>query len=75
MKTGLMTHREGFCTGTAKSVSRYDIYLTESRFTGISVYRCTPTWHEVILHGLRKVTSEHQVISHDPSVTSTALMV
>ena len=27
LKTGLMTHREGFCTGTAKSVSRYDIYL------------------------------------------------
>ena len=27
MKTGLMTHREGLCTGTVKSVSRYDIYL------------------------------------------------
>ena len=27
MKTGLMTHREGFCTGTAKSVLWYDIYL------------------------------------------------
>ena len=28
------------------------------------------TRHEVILHGLREVTSERQVISHDPSVTS-----
>ena len=27
MKIGLMTHREGLCTGTAKSVSRNDIYL------------------------------------------------
>ena len=26
-ENGLMTHREGFCTGTAKSVSQYDIYL------------------------------------------------
>ena len=26
-ETGLMAHREGFCTGTAKSVSRYNIYL------------------------------------------------
>ena len=34
MKTGLMTHREGFCTGTAKSVSRYNIYLEL-----IAVYR------------------------------------
>ena len=34
MKTGLMTHRESFCTGTAKSVSRYDIYLE-----WIAVYR------------------------------------
>ena len=33
------------------------------------------TRHEVILHGLREVTSEHQVISHDPSVTSMVLMV
>ena len=33
------------------------------------------TQHEVILHGLREVTSERQVISHDPSVTSMALMV
>ena len=24
------------------------------------------TWHEVILNGLREVTSELQVISHDP---------
>ena len=28
------------------------------------------TRHEVIVHGLREVTSERQVISHDPSVTS-----
>ena len=33
------------------------------------------TRHEVILHGLREVTSEHQVISHNPSVTSMVLMV
>ena len=31
------------------------------------------TRHEVILTGLREVTSERQVISHDPSVTSTFL--
>ena len=31
--------------------------------------------HEVILHGLREVTSERQVISHDPFVTSMNLMV
>ena len=40
MKTGLMTHREGFCTGTAKSVSRYDIYLewiAVYRYIGISL--------------------------------------
>ena len=29
------------------------------------------TRHEVILTGLREVTSERQVISHDPSVFST----
>ena len=29
----------------------------------------------IILHGLREVTSERQVISHDPSVTSMVLMV
>ena len=28
------------------------------------------TRHKVILHDLRKMTSERQVISHDPSVTS-----
>ena len=28
------------------------------------------TRHVVILHGLREVTSERQVTSHDPSVTS-----
>ena len=28
------------------------------------------TLHEVISYGLREVTSERQVISHDPSVTS-----
>ena len=31
--------------------------------------------HTVILHGLREVTSERQVILHDPSVTSMVLMV
>ena len=30
---------------------------------------------EVILHGLWEVTSERQVISHDPSVTPMVLMV
>ena len=33
------------------------------------------TRHEVILHGLREVTSERQVISHDPSETSMVLAV
>ena len=33
------------------------------------------TRHEVILHSLRVVTSEHQVISHDPSITLMAFMV
>ena len=33
------------------------------------------TRHEVMLYGLREVTSERQVISHDPSVTSVVLMV
>ena len=33
------------------------------------------TWREVILHGLREVTSERQVISHYPSVTSMVLKV
>ena len=33
------------------------------------------TRHEVILHGLREVTSERQVISHDPSVTSMVLII
>ena len=31
--------------------------------------------HEVILHGLREVTSTRQVISHDSSVTSMVLTV
>ena len=31
--------------------------------------------HEIILHGLREVTSERQVILHDPSVTSEVLTV
>ena len=35
-----MTHREGLCTGTTKSVSRYDIYLRVNR--GLPVYCCTP---------------------------------
>ena len=33
------------------------------------------TQHEVILHGLQKLTSEHQVILHNPSITSMVLMV
>ena len=33
------------------------------------------TRHEVKLHGLREVTSERQVKSHDPSVTSMVLTV
>ena len=33
------------------------------------------TQHEVILHDLREVMLERQVISHDPSVTSMVLMV
>ena len=33
------------------------------------------TWHEVILHGLREVKSERQVVSHYPSVMSMVLMV
>ena len=31
--------------------------------------------HEVISHGLREVSSERQVISHDPFVTSMVLIV
>ena len=30
-------------------------------------------WHEVILNGLREVTSECQVIWHDPSIRSMVL--
>ena len=33
------------------------------------------TRHNVILHGLQEVTSELQVISHDPLVASMVLMV
>ena len=33
------------------------------------------TRHKVILQGLREVTSERQVISNDPSITLTGLMV
>ena len=33
------------------------------------------TRQEVILHNLREVTSERQVISHDPSVEPMVLMV
>ena len=33
------------------------------------------TQHRVILHGLREVTLELEVILHDPSVKSTVLMV
>ena len=31
--------------------------------------------HKVMLHGLREVTSERQVILHDPSIMSMVLMV
>ena len=67
MKTGLMTHREGFCTGTAKSVSQYDIYLSESRFTGISVYRCTLTSYEnrfLYATGTSTARGKHFVYMH-----------
>ena len=33
------------------------------------------TRHEVILHDLREVTSERQLVTHDPSVTSMVLKV
>ena len=33
------------------------------------------TQHEVILHALQEITSERQVISHDPSVAPMVLMV
>ena len=33
------------------------------------------THHKVVLHGLQEMTSECQVISHDPSVMSMVLMV
>ena len=31
--------------------------------------------HVIILHGLQEVTSEHQVIMHDPSLTAMVLMI
>ena len=36
---------------------------------GLSDVTLQSTQHEVIWHSLREVTSERQVISHDPSVT------
>ena len=42
---------------------------------GLSDVTLQSTRHKVILHGLREVTSERQVISHDPSVMSTVLIV
>ena len=42
---------------------------------GLADMTLQSTRHEVILHGLREVTSERQVISYDPSVTSMVLMV
>ena len=36
MTTGLRTHREGLCTGTAKSVWQYNIYLD---LCGLQVYQ------------------------------------
>ena len=42
-------------------------------FHGLPDVTLQSTRHEVILTGLRKVTTERQVISHDPSVTSTFL--
>ena len=34
---------------------------------GLSDVTLQSTRHELVLHGLREVTSERQVISHDPS--------
>ena len=42
---------------------------------GLPDVKLQSTRHEVILHGLREVTSERQVILHEPSVTSMVLMV
>ena len=42
---------------------------------GLSDVTLQNTRHEVILHSLREVTSEPQVILHDPSVKSMVLMV
>ena len=42
---------------------------------GLPYVTLQSTRHEVILHGLREVTSERQVILHDPSVTSMVLMI
>ena len=43
MENGLRTHREGLCTGTPQSISRYDNFFKSIMVvTDISVYRCTP---------------------------------
>ena len=44
-------------------------------FHGFPGVMLQSTQHEVILHDFRKVTSERQVISHDPFVTSMVLMI
>ena len=42
---------------------------------GLSDVTLQSTWHKAILYGLREVTSEPQVISHDSSVMLMVLMV
>ena len=44
-------------------------------FHGLSDVMLQSKQHEVILHGLLEVTSEREVITHDPSITSMVLMV
>ena len=51
--------------------SQYKFYILH----GLPEVTLHSTRHEVILHGLREVTSERQVISHDGSVMSMVLMV
>ena len=48
-----------------------DIYMKH----GLPDVMLQSTQHEVILNGLRVVTSERQVISHDTSITPMILMV
>ena len=53
------------------------IHLSQYNYIlrGLSDVTSQSTWHKVIMHGLPEVTSESQVILHDPSVTSMVLMV